>query len=421
MQNLRSGLVRRSGINAAVTILAGSVVSLATVPGHAATFKENVHLADSYGAQVNIGSTVKLGKIAYAVLPSCYVQSTGTFVASAASINQSGLVSTGVVDSTASSTATASTGSSDVIGVNLLDGVISASEIKSVSNTLVSGGLYSSNATGTIFSGLKVLGVPIAATVAPNTIIELPLIGSVVLNEQIASTSGGESKLTVNAIHVTVTAGVNKGVQIIIADAFSELKGTSAPAQVGGYAYAPELVAGPVTSGPLVLELIPCNGTSGAVETDSVAATSIPGIVSTGTVTVTGSGNVTTSETTSEATSSIAGINLLSGLLSASAITGSATGSTTDGVTFTFGGGSTFAGLSVAGHPEITADVASNTRINIANLGTLYLNRVQVFADKIKVTPIELVVSTANSLSLPIGADLTLGVVEAQLHSQTIP
>ena len=83
--------------------------------------------------------------------------------------------------------------------------------------------------------------------------------------------------------------------------------------------------------------------------------------------------------------------------------------------------GSTFVGLSVAGHPEITASVAPNTAIKIANLGVLYLNRVTRYADKIRVAPVELIVNAGNVLKIPVGADLTLGVVEAQLHSTDIP
>jgi hypothetical protein len=157
------------------------------------------------------------------------------------------------------------------------------------------------------------------------------------------------------------------------------------------------------------------------VETDSVADASIPGVVTTGAVSVSVEGSVSKAESSVETTSSIAGVNLLSGLLSATAIDAVATGTTTDGKNFVFNGGSTLAGLVVAGFPTITDNPKANTKLVIANLGTLYLNRVQYSADKVRVVPIELEVNAANALGLAIGADLTLGAVEAQLHSATIP
>jgi hypothetical protein len=190
---------------------------------------------------------------------------------------------------------------------------------------------------------------------------------------------------------------------------------------VGGFAYSPQLVVGAVTTGPLVYEIVPCFGTGGAVETDSVAGANIPGVVSTGTVSVTAMGNLNKSETIAQTTSSIAGANLLSGLLSATAINGVATGTTTDGVTFDFTGGGTFVGLVVTGHPEITDNPAPNTHINIAGLGVLWFNKISLYADRIKVAPVELEINTTNTLGLPIGAELTLGLVEAQLHSTEIP
>ncbi len=98
-----------------------------------------------------------------------------------------------------------------------------------------------------------------------------------------------------------------------------------------------------------------------------------------------------------------------------------ANASTTDGVNYEFSGGSTFVGLAVAGYPAITDNVAPNTAIVVAGVGTLYLNRVQYFSDKIKVVPVELEINTTNSLGLPIGAELTLGAAEVSLHSEAIP
>jgi hypothetical protein len=345
--------------------------------------------------------------------------------ASAASVSDAPFINTGVVDSVASSTATSSTASSDVLGVNLLGGVITANEIKAVSTTSVSGKVFSFSPAGSEFVNLSVLGLPISVNPAPNTTIELPGIGSVVLNEQITATSSDMSTLTVNMIHIHVTLpnllGYPVGTQIIVADASSETKVVGGAAVVGGYAYAPQLFAGPVTSGPLVDVIIPCYGTYGVVKTDTVASAGLPGVLSTGAVTVTGVGNINSSGASSEATTTTASLNLLSGLVSATVIKATASGTTSNGETFDFTGGTTFGGISVAGHPEITVDVAPNTKISIPGLGTLYLNKVNKYTDKIKVVPIELLVTTTNTLGLAVGAEVTIGAAEAQLHSAAIP
>jgi hypothetical protein len=404
-------------------IFAAAMLALTASPMYAATTpKTTVHQASAYGAEVNVGSVVKLGKVALAELPSCYTQTTGSFSDSVTSVNKSGIISTGVVNSVAFSDATSSTGSSDVVGINILNGLISGSEIKAVSSSAVTGTkTFTYNATGSTLGDLKVLGIAVGANVAPNTVIDLPLVGSVTLNEQTVYTSADEAELTVNMIHVRITLGSNKGTEVIIGNAFSQIKTQNAPGVVGGYAYGPRLQASPVSVGPLVEQIIPCYGTGGAVESDSIVSGNLPGLLTTGTVSVTGEGNVTSVGTSSQATTSVAGVNLLGGLVSVSALTGTATASTTDGVSNDYSGGTTFVGISVAGHPEITANVAENTKLNIANLGILYLNRVQTGTDYVRVTPIELIIETTNTLGLPIGAVLTVGNAEADLHSAAVP
>ena len=417
-QSQRSNFVVAIG-----TVLAGSALAIAAAPALAST--TSIHTASSYGVRVKVGDTVKLGPIAPAVLPECETQAVTTNTASAASASLTPFLSTGAVSSVASSTATSSSAESTVAGVKLLGGLISADAVTAESTTSVDGGTFSFSDAGSEFANLSVLGLPVSANPAPNTKIDLPLIGYVVLNEQTSSVSSDRSVFTVNMVHIYVTLsnllGYPVGTDIIVAQASSELKVIAGVAAVGGYAYAPELVAGPVTSGPIVSVPIPCDGTGGVVDTGTIASTSIAGVLSTGTITVTGEGNINHLGASAQATTTTASLDLLSSLVSATGIQATATGVTTNGTTFTFTAGSTFVGISVAGHPEITVNVAPNTKVAIPGLGTLYLNRVDKFADKIKATPLELVVTAANDLGLAIGAELTIGAAEAQLHSATIP
>jgi hypothetical protein len=79
----------------------------------------------------------------------------------------------------------------------------------------------------TAVSGLVVAGIPIATVDAgPNTTIALP-VGSVTLNEQIRT---GASSVTVNAVHVTLDAGVVGG-DIVLAQSRCVVK-SMMPARV---------------------------------------------------------------------------------------------------------------------------------------------------------------------------------------------
>ncbi|HEU5003398.1 MAG TPA: choice-of-anchor P family protein [Actinomycetota bacterium] len=120
-------------------------------------------------------------------------------------------------------------------GVNTC--AIQAKAITSKSSSTANASGASSNDTGTQFVNLKVLGVNISAQVLPNTFINLPGIGAVVLNEQFCDNGGltfthtctgtHHSGLTVRAIDVVVDNFQNGGIlpigaQIIVAEAHSD-------------------------------------------------------------------------------------------------------------------------------------------------------------------------------------------------------
>ena len=86
----------------------------------------------------------------------------------------------------------------------------------------------------------------------------------------------------------------------------------------------------------------------------------------------------------------------------------------TDGRVFTFSDtGSSFVNLSVAGFPELGDDVAPNTRVSLAGLGTLWLKRELFGPNSIEIRMIELVVEQENGFGVPVGARLQVGVAHA--------
>ena len=181
MQTCKSTKQRKLSGVVTGAILGGSLFAFAAIPAHAAS--STIHEGTGYGVEVKVGGVAKLGPdssrgFSVMLLTECR----GASPRRSPQSNEAGLVGTGIIDSVASGTATTATTSSDVLGVNLLDGLITSSEIKAVSTSfLASDGTFQSNTTGSTFGSLMIGALRVSANVAPNTVIDLPLVGSVTL------------------------------------------------------------------------------------------------------------------------------------------------------------------------------------------------------------------------------------------------
>jgi hypothetical protein len=95
---------------------------------------------------------------------------------------------------------------SSIEDVSILSGTIRAKFVSAVSSSTANGTTASSNAFGSVLTDLVINGVPIGSgdfAPGPNTRIDLPGVGFVLLNEQTHSGDGVRSSgLTVNMIHV---------------------------------------------------------------------------------------------------------------------------------------------------------------------------------------------------------------------------
>lgn len=125
-----------------------------------------------------------------------------------------GLVSTGTVSQL----------TAEVQNVNLLTGLITADEVQAVSKSQV-GTTGSFSTDGSQFSRLRVLGADYPSNVSPNTRVNLPGIGYVILYERIGSASSNQAQARVNMLHVFVTTnnllGLPVGTEITVASAKS--------------------------------------------------------------------------------------------------------------------------------------------------------------------------------------------------------
>lgn len=391
------------------------------------TVQTVLYKGSAYGVYAHLGDTVVAGPTASAALqqPCGTNQNNLLVTGTSAGVNLPPLLVGGASNTSASTSplpTMASQTISDVVSVNLLAGAVTADEMKSVSTTSLDANGFHVSSAGTTFTNLRILGLPYNGQPAPNTRVDLPLLGYVVLNEQTSFLNNNEADLTVNMAHIVITVdnllGIPVGTEVVISSASSGMVRAFAPAVITGLAYGTQvtLAGGIVSSSPTAPVNLPCYGTAGQTITNSLASVNLAGVLSSGTVTNTGKSALTFPYSTGTMTTHVEGLNLLSGLVGVSALSGRVDGTIagTGGVFKTATG--TFVGLSVAGHPEIGDNVAYNTSVDILGLGTLYLKRVLRHdhnPSNIEIRMLELVVNQTNSYGLPIGADVIVG--DAQL------
>ncbi len=379
----------------------------------------------AYGTYAFVGSTVTVGKTAPVNLGSrCGTPQVGlTASGTVASLYAGTIAQTGAVNTNAATALNKATASSDVHQINLLSGQIVGSEVKAVSTITQDNTGFHLSAMGSSLVNVIVAGTPIIAVPAPNTTIQLLGFGRVVLNEQIVSGNASSQRLTVNMIHVYVTTtnvlNIPVGTQIIVADASSYLTQVGGPASLDGQAYGTTVLGSTLYSGATAPISVGCQGNS--LQTITLLGINVPNVLSTGTIQTTAQGSVATTGSNAQTTASIQTVNALNGTIKAGAINAQANASTTDGMTLNFTTSGSFVNLSVSGHPEITANVAANTQVSLAGIGTLYLKRVIQNSNSIEIRMIEVVLAPGNVMGLPAGTDVIVSEAATSLHTPTHP
>jgi hypothetical protein len=416
----------------AVAIALLLLTACASVNGFAQSDTQT-YTPSAYGTYAFVGNTVLVGQTA----PTSLAGVCGTAQyplsasASAAAVSLVPIVSGGAVNTSVSDTYQQATAQSNTAAINLLGGLISAQQIVAASTTTIDdSGNFHVSAAGSTFSQLNVLGHVYNGSVAPNTRINIPLLGYLVLNEQTSSIGTESATMTVNMIHVYITLGnllaLPLGTQVIVSNATSGMYNVPAPGIISGGSYGTQVtgtVIASLLSSPTAPEVLPCAGTGGAVVTNTQVGVSLPGILTTGAVTDTVESNLTYSVSSGENTSTIVGLNLLNSLVTATVLKAQVDASVDVYGNEYVSGEGTFIGLAVAGHPEITDNIPENTAVNILGLGTLYLKR-QLYTGyppSFEERALELVVNQTNLLGLPIGLDVIVGDAYISVIPQNIP
>lgn len=140
----------------------------------------------------------------------------GNLSTSVASANIAGIASADTLSSSTSGSGSSSQSQSTLADVNLLNGLVAATAVKSNSSATCSSGQASVSGNAQ-FVGLTVAGQQILSS-NPNLSISLPGGMSVVINQQTSSSGGNAGSITINALHVT-----GPSIDIVVASAQSDI------------------------------------------------------------------------------------------------------------------------------------------------------------------------------------------------------
>jgi hypothetical protein len=183
---------------------------------------------EAYGVSVNVagvnGTSVTVPKTPDVVLP----PGGGTEQNQIASITIPGTLAsqTLAVTTTGSINGTNASAQSSaaVEHLNILNGLVTADSVVAVASSTGNGTTASSSAAGSTLLGLTVGGVVFGnVTPLPNTVIPLPGVGNVILNEQSTGGDGvSTTSLTVNMIHVVLSGSLGSG-DIVVSSAHSDV------------------------------------------------------------------------------------------------------------------------------------------------------------------------------------------------------
>ena len=203
--------------------LAGLVTSLLAGPVQAGT-----GTGEAFGVSIDVAG-LTLAKTPHVVLPP--EGSREPIEDSLLNLNQPGIVSSTTMHVSTVGRITGNNGTITSFAVteelNLLDGLITADLVMadSTSGEHTDQGQQKSarlSSGGSFFMGLTIAGVAIENEPPPNTVLPLPGVGVVILNEQIETGDNRtNSSLTVNAIHVIVFDGLVPVGNIIVSSAHS--------------------------------------------------------------------------------------------------------------------------------------------------------------------------------------------------------
>lgn len=316
--------------------------------------------------------------------------------------------------------------------VSLLNGAIRVQAVDTTSIASASHGGPVAGDTSTQLLGLVINGKQYPASVPQNTGVTIPGVASVMINQSQTAIKGNTVVTMGGGLVVTLLSaqgGAAAGAQIIVNPTFivvepSNPDNPNAPS-LGGTAfglYAESHTGDAVKAetGRLANFDVPTAGTDGQTFNNHLASANIGSLVSSGAMDSDVFGVSTAKYAKVTASHKVANLSLFNTFLFGGLITATAIGSSSHvemiDDQFTMGGTLQFVNLKIAGK-AIPIDVAPNTKIHVANLGTVTVNEqrsvaIDGFVHGFEVTGLHIVLDTAG-YGLPVGADVKVALSQA--------
>jgi hypothetical protein len=307
---------------------------------------------------------------------------------------------------------------SEVTGLSLLDGRITAGSVRAVSRAVLRGGNFRTNDAGSGFVDLRIDGVA-TGEVEAGARVRLPGLGVVILNEQVEHVTGSDAWLRVTMIRVVVREenafGLPVGSQIRVSQATAGIQSLAFAESLRGGAHGTRIDGPVLQSAPTAALGLPCFGTDGEVIRREVAGFGVDGVLQTGLIATNARGLLDFEETLGLTTATVSTVNILNGLITADEVRARVRFERTDGAIRLGQGGSRFVNLRISGE-AVGDDVAPNTRMVIDGVGTLVLRRVIRQDTFIQVRMIELTLDEGNPYDLTAGTRIRVSVAGAGLR-----
>jgi len=418
--------MRGTRVAVLVAVIAGSVfVGHGSAGAVVRSGPRYMYAGHGYGTYI-AGGGVKVGKTANVVMW-CRTKPGIHHSNSVGSVQVPGVLQVGEVVSQVDGTSLAkgagkkAVGSVNLQNLSLIGGLVTVDQLKAISTTVHTASGFALSDAGAVFSNISVAGQPLPLPTQipdPNTRVDLPGVGYVVLNEQTRISSPTRAVLAINLLHLHVTLdnpvlGIKKGLNVVVGHASSGLVQVGGP--LGGTAYTSSLNgAGLLSAGPAGALYLPCAGTDGKTRSNNVGSLGVPGVLSIATGSNVGKGAVGPQQVVGDIQSTAQGVRLLAGMITADAVNAHVHAVRKNG-TRTFSDLSTgFVNLVVNGQ-AVGGDAPPNTKMEIPGVGTLWLHHVVHTKHGLRVTMIELKVLQAGN-GLPAGANLRVASAQLSIY-----
>lgn len=316
--------------------------------------------------------------------------------------------------------------------VSLFGGLIKAKAIDTTATIDADSGSDPTTDMTTELLGLSIQGKPYNGAINPNTGLTIPGVVSIVLNEQESAANEHSAAIIGAGLRVTLlgprngtsagaTVAVNP-VSIVIQPGNNDIEPGFAlnGGAYGSYVHANVGDEVDVESGRTALIYMPTVGTGGQTHGNATAKAALSGVLNLGGIYTEQRGVRSEALSQVEESATIANVSLFNGLIRAKAIGTKSTASVEqDSESGEVDNEMTFVDLIIAGR-KIPVDIGPNTKINVANLGTVTINEQLTAVQETgnvrfhgaRTIGLHIVLDTKRA-GLPIGAEVEIATTQA--------